>query len=354
VALKQIRISDFRCLNGVVLDAHPDFNLITGKNAAGKTSLLEAIYFLGRGKSFRGVTSSELIGTGRDNLTLFALVEAPAGDTKLGVDVSRGTKQIRQDGENAKTADLAAAFPVQAIDPEIHELIQGGPEKRRRFVDWGVFHVEHSYIDTWRAYKTALKQRNAALRSGQSTKMVEVWDEQLVSSGNSLDMLRKSYLDSFMSRLSSILNDIQPYELKIAYHQGWKDDVSLAEALNASRDRDRVLQATQVGPHRGDLKLRIDGRGAKHRLSRGQQKLLGAAMVIAQTHFVAEALDRRVVLLVDDPAAELDDEHQQHLHELLAGVPAQLFVTSLNTADTELNKAGKSFCIEAGEVSALL
>lgn len=354
MALQSFRVHDFRCLSGVELEAHPVFNLITGKNAAGKTSLLEAIYYLGRGKSFRNGTAAELIRSGADNLTLFGTVETQEGPAKIGVDVSRGTKLIRKDGENAKTADLATSLPVQAIDPEIHELIQGGPEKRRRFIDWGVFHVEQGYIESWRIYKTTLKQRNAALRAGAAPASVAAWDEMLVKSGNSIDLLRKDYIGRFITRLSSILSEISPYELKISYYSGWKDGVSLSEALNSNRERDRVLQATQAGPHRADLKLRIDGSGAKHRLSRGQQKLLGAALVIAQTHFVAEALGRNVVLLVDDPAAELDTEHQEHLYNLLRNVPAQLFVTSLNPEDSLLNKAGKSFSIDAGTVLALV
>jgi len=354
LTLKTFRASHFRLLDGVELEAHPDFNLITGKNAAGKTSLLEAIYYIGRGRTFRSGTNTELIAADRDSFVLFGVADTGGLDARLGIEVSRGTKQIRCNGETAKSADLIAALPIQAIDPEIHELIQGGPEKRRRFIDWGVFHVEHSYIDVWRKYKTALKQRNAVLRAGGSPKEVEAWTEMLVNSGNDLDSLRKSYLDSFMTRLSSILDDITPYDLKISYNQGWKDEYTLQQALEAGIERDRVLQATQIGPHRGDLKLRIDGRGAKHRLSRGQQKLLGAAMVVAQTHFVAETSGRRVVLLVDDPAAELDKDHQEHLLRLLQDVPAQLFVTSLNPADTALNKAGKSFSIDAGRLSALL
>lgn len=354
MALHTFRAQDFRCLNGVELQAHPVFNLITGKNAAGKTSLLEAIYYLGRGKSFRNGTASELIRSGTDNFTLFGTIETPEGNSKIGLDVSRGTRQVRKDGENAKTAELASAFPVQAIDPEIHELIQGGPEKRRRFIDWGVFHVEHSYLELWRNYKTALRQRNAALRIGGNRQTVEAWDELLINNGKSLDMLRKDYICRFISRLSSILSEVAPYDLKVTYSQGWKEGLSFSDALQQSRERDRILQATQVGPHRADLKFRIDGSGAKHRLSRGQQKLLGAVLVIAQTHFVAEALDRNVVLLVDDPAAELDSEHQAHLYRLLQEVPAQLFITSLNPDDAAINKGGKSFCIDAGKVSPLV
>ncbi len=344
-------------MTGVELSAHPDLNLIVGKNAAGKTSLLEAIYYLGRGRSFRGATNRELIQSEADSFTLFAEVvspEDPQHSHRIGTEVSRGTKTQRKDGRDAKTSDLVAAMPVQAIDPEIHQLIQGGPEQRRRFLDWGVFHVEPNYIQTWRTFKGALKQRNAALRQGSTPSAVKAWDEPLISSAKSLDLYRKSFLEQFNPQISSILSDMLPFEVKVSYLQGWREEVDLVTALNDSFARDQVLASTQVGPHRADLKLRIEGRSAKHRLSRGQQKLLGAALVIAQTHFVASALNRRVVLLVDDPAAELDAEHQEKLFELLQGVPAQLFITSLDPAGIGWENAGKTFVIEAGKLAPLV
>ena len=359
MALSKFRIRDFRCLDGVELLVHPDLNLIVGSNAAGKTSLLEAIYYLGRGRSFRGGSNLDLIRNDTDTFTLFAEVSAiDAVDKpvshKLGCEVSRGTKVLRLDGANAKSSELVAALPVQAIDPEIHELIQGGPEKRRRFLDWGVFHVEQSYMETWRAYKTALKQRNAALKANSSHDLVKMWDQMLVENGNKLDLYRKSFISDFKSQFDSILVDMFPFSLNVEYSQGWKTDLSFEEALLESYPRDRILHATQVGPHRADLKLRIDGRSARHRLSRGQQKLLGAALVIAQTHFVAESLKNRVVLLVDDPAAELDPEHQEHLFRLLQTVPAQLFITSLDPTGISWENAGKTFSIDAGKVIPLL
>jgi DNA replication and repair protein RecF len=341
----------------VELSAHPDFNLIVGNNAAGKTSLLEAIYYLGRGRSFRSGTNIELIRSGADVFTLFAEVAGAQPDDpvqRLGTEVSRGTKLLRMNGENALSSSLIAALPVQAIDPEIHELIQGGPEQRRRFLDWGVFHVEHRYIDTWRIYKTVLKQRNAALKSGASGLTIKVWDEQLVTSANNLDLYRKSFISEFKSQLSSILIDMFPFDINISYSQGWREGLDYATALADSLPRDRIMAATQVGPHRADMQLKIEGRSAKHRLSRGQQKLLGSALVIAQTHFVAAALDRRIVLLVDDPAAELDPEHQERLFSLLKTVPAQLFVTSLDPRGISSEKPGKTFAIQAGNLTALV
>lgn len=357
MTLSKLRIRDFRCINGVELSAHPDFNLIVGSNAAGKTSLLEAIYYLGRGRSFRTGTNIELIRSTADAFTLYAEVAGVKPDDptqRLGTEVSRGTKLLRMNGETATSASLIAALPVQAIDPEIHELIQGGPEQRRRFLDWGVFHVEHRYIDTWRIYKTALKQRNAALRSSSSRATINAWDEQLINSAKSLDMYRKSFISEFKSQLSSILVDMFPFDIKIGYSQGWRDGIDFATALADSLPRDRILASTQVGPHRADMQLKIEGRSAKHRLSRGQQKLLGSSLVIAQTHFVAKALDRRIVLLVDDPAAELDPAHQERLFSMLQAVPAQLFVTSLDLAGISAEKPGKTFAIEAGNLTALV
>jgi DNA replication and repair protein RecF len=214
--------------------------------------------------------------------------------------------------------------------------------------------VEHDYIATWRAYKTALKQRNAALKAQLPNATIEAWDDTLIKNAISLDIQRKTFISDFKSQLSLILSEIFPFALNVSYSQGWKEGDDFKDALTASFPRDRVMGATQVGPHRADLKLRIDGQAARHRLSRGQQKLLGAALILAQTHFVANAVSSRIVLLVDDPAAELDEEHQEHLFRLLQTVPAQLFITSLDSSGANWENNGKTFAIEAGNISHLV
>ena len=338
----------FRCLESVSLDPDPHLNLIAGQNASGKTSLLEAIYYLGRGRSFRASGNRELIRTGDKQFTLFGEIFGKDQTHKAGIEVESGARRIRVDGEDATGADLAAILPVQAIDPEIHNLVQGGPEFRRRFLDWGVFHVKHSFLAAWRRYQQALRQRNAALRTGEPDSAVMAWDAEIADSGEVVAALREGFLDSYLPLLSSIIIEKIPFESKCFYRRGWKDDLTLREALDESRARDRAMGSTQVGPHRADLSLEVHDRRARYRVSRGQQKLLAATMVLAQIQLIAEQGVSDLVLLVDDPAAELDRDNRRRLFDLLQDVPAQMFVTALEAEDLPWTSAGRMFHVEHG------
>jgi len=140
----------------------------------------------------------------------------------------------------------------------------------------------------------------------------------------------------------------------LQYRQGWSDGADLAEALAVGADRDRAYGATQSGPHRAELEILMDGTPARHRLSRGQHKLLGSALILGQSDWVQQASGKQSVLLVDEPAAELDAEH---LAALLAGVTesgAQVFITALRTGALPVTVDFQGFHVERGEVSVLV
>ena len=350
MTLQVFKTTGFRCLEEVALEPDPHLNLIFGPNASGKTSLLEAIYYLGRGRSFRASGNRELVRTGERQFTLFGEVSCADRVHKAGIEVESGARRVRVDGENATGADLAAILPVQAIDPEIHNLVQGGPEFRRRFLDWGVFHVKHSFLEEWRRYQQALRQRNASLRMGEPDSAVSAWNAELAASGEAVNALRSDYLELYLPLLSSIIDEKIPFDSKCSYRRGWKEGFSLAEALVESLARDRAMGSTQVGPHRADLALEVHDRRARYRVSRGQQKLLAATMVIAQIRLIAEQGVSDLVLLVDDPAAELDRDNRRRLFDLLQDVPAQMFVTALEAEDLPWTSDGRMFHVEHGRL----
>lgn len=354
MGLRSFRAENFRCLGCLEFDPDPSINTITGPNAAGKTSVLEALYYLGRGRSFRSGGSRGLIRTGQHSLLLVGEVEGEGVSHRLGAEVRHGARTLRVDGTDATAADLAVCLPVQAIDPEIHQLIQGGPELRRRFLDWGVFHVEHSFILAWRRYQQALRQRNAALRVGAGREEVFAWNPELIAAAEAVDGYRQQFAEAFCTRLSSIISENLHFYVNCAYIRGWSEDLNYTAALEQSWDRDASQHITHVGPHRADLRLRIEDRQVRHRLSRGQQKMLGAAMVIAQTLFVIDSVQRELVLLVDDPSAELDRSHRRILFDMLRSVPAQLFVTALEADDLPWNEGGRALHMDRGEVVTLV
>lgn len=345
----------FRCLETLNLEMDPRFNLIVGPNASGKTSLLEALYYLGRGRSFRSATNRELIQTGSSEFRIFGIANrTDISSHKLGVEVEFGHRRIRVDGEDGTGADLARCLPVQVIDPEIHELVQGGPELRRRFLDWGVFHVKHGFLEAWRNYQQVLRQRNAALRQNETDELVRLWDEALLAHGDSVHRLRLEFLQDFLPLFSSIVEKNLSFDAICSYKPGWSPKLGFQEALQESITRDRAFASTQVGPHRADLTLQVADRRARHRVSRGQQKMLAAVLLIAQTRFVAAHIATKPLLLVDDPAAELDRSNRERLFALLEEMPAQMFITALQADDLPWTTHARMLHVEHGKVTSLL
>jgi DNA replication and repair protein RecF len=352
VTLSRLQVTDFRCLQSAELDLDPHFTLINGPNASGKTSLLEAMYVLGRGRSFRTRRLEHLIRHGVERFVVFGEVDTANRRVPMGVEGSRAGIRAQIDGDKPSSlAELALQLPVQIIDPEVHHLIEEGPSRRRRFLDWGVFHVEQSFVGHWQRYQQVLKQRNAALKAHQPRAIVSVWDSDLVRSGELLSAARARYVTALSPRAEAIGRNLLGMELSFSYRSGWAKDQSMAEALQQSWAHDQEAAATQIGPHRAELAIRLDGTAVKDRISRGQQKLLAAALLIAQLKLFPEGSPVQPSLLLDDPAAELDDERLAGLIREVSSQSVQLIVTTLHGEFPAFGEPGRRFKMSGGQVS---
>jgi len=347
--IRRFKVSNFRCLESVDLKLSPDFNLIYGPNASGKTSLLEALAYLGRGKSFRGAPTSNLVRHGETEFVLFGETEANGLKHRLGVRNSKDGLEVRVDGSgDGGVAALAGALPLQVIDPEVHSLVAGGPELRRRFIDWVAFHVEHDHLHTWRRFRRALKQRNAALRSKPSPAAIRSWNAEFVELSALLDESRRRALDVAIDSLVEHGQRLLGTELGFEYQQGWSKDKPLDQSLEEGLDRDVQQGSTQHGPHRADLRVSYDERQARKLVSRGQQKLLASAMILAATETAQTALERPLLLLLDDPAAELDGDSLARLLDAVGGLGCQVVATSLEKDVLSTPPGTGTFHVEHG------
>lgn len=352
--LLQLKADNFRLFQDLSLLPHSRLNFFYGANAAGKTSLLEAIYTLGRAKSFRGSSPADLAGVQGKLWTLFGRVassgESDALAHKLGVGWTNSETSIRIDNQAANSLQLLQRLSVQVLEPGMHRVLQDGPTYRRSFLDWGVFHVEHQFMPIWRRYRRALRQRNQALRNQAADRDLAAWEPELAEAGEALTVLREQHLAQIKHRcvdyVSALLGegdwsfDLQP---------GWPRGSSLKDNLIRNRANDRRLGLTQYGPHRAELRIRADSHAIKHRISRGQQKLLIAAMLLAQSEEIGQIGGEHPLLLVDDFGAELADRYQQALLEALQRYPGQVFVTAFEKTAV-LAKAGDAatFHVERG------
>lgn len=351
--IAEVQLGSFRCFESASLEPGAGFNLIAGGNGSGKTSLLEALYFLGRGASFRAARSETAIRFEADRCTLFARLGVGLTG-RVGLEVSRSEGlSIRVDGSPGARADLARALPVQILDPASHELVSGPPAGRRQFLDWGVFHVEHSFLPAWQRYRRALQQRNAALRS-RSAAAAWHWDDALVADGEIVDACRRRVLDLLQPDAQRVSERLLGAQVELTYHSGWLEGTSLSEALAGSRDRDVQMATSTVGPHRADFRIAVHARRARDSVSRGQEKLVAATLTLAQIELVARSREQTVVLLLDEPGADLDREHLTRLLDAVTEAPVQSFVTSLDPTGVTLPEGSRAFHVEHAQVRILL
>jgi len=352
VPIQRFSAKDFRCLASIEFEADPDYNLIFGDNASGKTSVLEAIAYLGRGKSFRGAPTTSLVRHGEREFVLFGHVDGGGRESKVGVRNSADGLEVRIDGQSdGGAAALAAALPLQIIDPNVHDLVAGAPDERRRYLDWMAFHVEHDYLTVWRRFRRALKQRNAALRLGADAATIQGWNAEFVELAEQLDAGRRLVLEVATEALEEAGEDLLGGPVRFEYRAGWNEEKGLLEQLEAGIERDTQQGSTQAGPHRADLKLVYDERQARRLVSRGQQKLLACAMVLAATETAQTALERPLLLLLDDPAAELDGESLGRLMRRVAALGCQVIATSLSQSPEIFGCDSAVFHVKHGALS---
>jgi DNA replication and repair protein RecF len=352
MSLLELTVEELRCLQRVDLSLHARRNLIWGSNGSGKTSLLEAIFLLGRGRSFRTRNSERLIRHGQQRLTVFGRTDG-FPQQALGVQVSRGGGTVaRISGATATSlAELSQTFPVQIIDPGIHKVVEEGGYRRRRWLDWAVFHVEPTFVDNWIRYTRAVKQRNAALK--QQPASAGSWDPEVARLGELIAESRRSLMDRLQPAWRETVAALSGLEVDLHYSRGWSQDVSLAQSLVDARARDQAKGITHSGPHRADILVRLKGRPAREVLSRGQQKLVAIAMTLAQIQLLQDLTATTPALLLDDPAAELDGPHLQIFIEAVTHLRCQLVVTSLQPKFDLFGEPERVFHVEQGRVESV-
>jgi len=353
--LTELSLQNLRIVEKSVLYPGAGVNVVAGCNGSGKTTLLEAIYLLSRGRSFRHREAAPLIREGQQEAILTARFENRPGGTKhfLGMRRTRSDLEVRLDGKPAsKRSEILRLLPVQWIGPEPQALLTGSPEIRRSFLDHGLFHVEHRYLEVLQQYTRVLEQRNALLR-GQG-RDIEAWDQQLSSFAAELDGYRERYVEELRVRLNHRLEHWKlELEFDLTYRRGWRAGQSLLAHLEESREIDRKQRFTGAGAHRADLVLKSANVRTGRRLSRGQLKMLAVAL-----HFVLSEITRGVkgsddILLFDDLSAELDRQNRMTLLQSIQNEFDQAFVTALSPEDLpDPQAAWKMFHVEHGVFQA--
>jgi DNA replication and repair protein RecF len=335
MTVSRLDIASVRNIQQATLYPAPTLNFIYGANASGKSALLEAIFLLGRARSFRSSSIKPVIRFSHDHLLVTGQTVFPGGAHQhLGLRLDAKSCEIRINQHTMPNrSSLAYALPLQLIYPKSYELLDSGPQERREFLDWGVFHHDPAFLPAWRNYKKALAQRNALLKNRQP-EYLQVWNQELSDYGTIVTNCRRRYLEAFIP----VFQDIAGYMLELptiamSLSPGWDTAESLLQALDDDTEKDLRYGFTQCGPHRADLLVTFDRLPARDIVSRGQLKLLVISLKLAQVQLLNLHEEDSACILFDDFAAELDIANREKVLRYLDAMHSQVFITATSPAD---------------------
>ena len=356
--LTRLAITNFRNITEGDLTPSARFNFLLGANGSGKTSVLEAIYYLGHGRSFRSHLNNRVIRYQQNELVVHGRLDNDSPiPLPVGIQKKRtGSSDVNVGGQHGqKIAQLAQLLPLQLITPEGFDLLLGGPKCRRAFIDWGVFHWESAFYDAWSRLKRLTRQRNALLKTVTDYREMRYWDDQLTLLAEKIDVWRVNYLATLTPKILEITQGFLPeFELTITYARGWDSNMPYSEVLTRQFERDKQLGYTANGPHKADLRIKIANILVEDVLSRGQLKLMVCALRLAQGLHFTEMTGKPCIYLIDDFASELDRERRALLAQRLKSTQSQVFISAISADHIHdiQDEDGKIFHVENGKITA--
>lgn len=317
--------------------------LFVGDNGSGKTSILESIYLLSRGKTFRHYQPKHYITHGQEICTVWAC--DTDGQSFAIAKHKDATTTLKLGGMTAQNqALLTKRLPVLLIDPMGMDILDEGATSRRQLLDWLCFHTDPTFYTAWLGYQKLLKQRNALLKS-PSTHPSELcpWDTLLSDYANTLHHSRLRAFEKWQIEFKATLTALLPKRcdtLTLTYYAGYDTAISLKQTLSNRLTADKELGYTRTGAHRADVGIHLQTadkkESASHVLSRGEKKLLITALKLSGLPLLCQKHHVTPIVLIDDIASELDDRACSLLLQSVLALPCQIFITSLKaqTAQT--------------------
>jgi len=354
VHIKSLYLENVRCIKKVDIFLDEGINYFLGANGSGKSSFLESIHILATGKSFRTSKIESIKNFDSDYFTISSTINNNGVDNNIGLRREKSKYDIRINSFPVnRLSELALNLSLIAFHSHSSFLIEGEPQYRRKYLDWWLFYSNKHFYFEWQKYHKILKQRNASLR--QEAGFLNVWDEALAESGETINLLRKSASDTLMDELTNLINkNYSSYlpNFSWQYYSGWAKDEALLYALKKTQQKDIQYGFTSVGPHRGDLKFYADGKDAKEILSRGQQKTLSLLLLVALASVFKKALNEIPIFMIDDISSELDTAHRYSMVEEIIDFGGQIILTAIDKKDLTFPSATsvKTFVMQKGVV----
>jgi DNA replication and repair protein RecF len=333
IAFESIGVRHFRNIDALELEPAPGLNVIVGDNGQGKTSLLEALYFVATSKSFRTTAMKDLIQEGRDIASVRARIAEGGLRREQRATLGLRARSVLIDGKRPERLySYALRTPTVVFHPGDLELVNGpGAPRRLLLARLSLFVVPQSADDRQR-YQRALRERQRTLEErGERATDLEAYETLLVKHGVALALAQQSAAERLIEALAPAFAQVAPEGLALEAHYrpgGCTDPAQFHRELEQRRTRDRHRKLTTFGPHRDDLDFVVDGRSARRHASQGQQRMLTLALKLAELECVRSARNAHPVLLLDDVASEFDPSRSSAAYALVAHAQSQVFVTT--------------------------
>jgi len=360
MSVERLLTKNFRNISDGSINFDPECNFFIGENGSGKSSLLEALFFVGHGKSFRTNKAENLVVHDEDDFVL-SIKDFNNGLFGISKDFGASQTVIKINGErNSRLSELAKNIAIQIVTPESFKLFFGGPKERRKFVDLGLFHVEHQFSKSWSEFSRVLKQRNACLRNQVDDVTLSYWSEAFCKHSDIVAGFREKYLADFSDEISVWIKILLPdicSLIKVQYVRGWKQGMTLPEVISTNVNKERIVGYTLNGTHKFDIKFLLNKKPIESQLSRGQQKLFLIALTFAQAKLIEKVKRLKPILLIDDVGAELDINSRHMLQEAIKMLNCQVIITAIDKVAVEplvpSNEKYKMFHVKHGVISVM-
>ena len=327
--LSRLQIRNIRNIEESSVCLGPKVNLFAGENGSGKTSILESVHFLSSGRSFRPGKENTLLKKGADGCLVKGLSESGQEMSAI-IDKVKGRRMTLGGRVLDRASELAQRLPVLALAPQTINLLIGGPEYRRRFLNWGVFHVEPAFRQVWEDGNRCLYQRNQLLKKAALPRGdLESWSSEFVRLSETIHRYRAKYMGEFQEGFHEIIRMTGMADVEVTYQPGWNNDSSLGEQLASVQSLDLKRGFTSKGFHRADLAVTRAKREVSSFCSRGELKRLAWGLLLKQ----GEGLNGEVIYLVDDLASELDRGSRERVCKYLVEKGNQILATGVDQAE---------------------
>ena len=336
--LKRISILNYKNLEQVELDFSPKMNCFIGQNGMGKTNLLDAVYYLSFCKSATNPIDSQNMMHHQDFFVIQGFYETESGDIEeIYCGMKRRQKKLfkRNKKEYTRLSDHIGFIPLVMVSPSDSELISGGSEERRRFMDVVISQYDKEYLEALIRYNKALQQRNTLLKNEQGfdEELIEVWEEMMAASGEVVYRKRCAFIEEFIPIFQTFYSQISQNKEEVGLvYESHVQQGALLQLLKESRQRDQIMGYSLKGIHKDDLLMQLGDYPIKKEGSQGQNKTYLIALKLAQFDFLRRTGSHTTpLLLLDDIFDKLDASRVEQIVKLVAGDKfGQIFITDTN------------------------